>query len=256
MSPRAFGHESKAVDVRRGQTGADPSEGAASVVALVDAVDLDSRPQVIRVVRIDEETGHAGVANPGALRDHLRPGAGPGRAFVLRNEDAGRAGADYDPAGAQGDTPDALAILRREGLLPGVGTVPADVHAFVAAEVERAAVGRIDDQRADVALDEHAVGGAEERRPVIETAEDALADRADVEPMRRHEPALDAAPMRQGKSSNAEYPAGSCASSGSMQGMPSRTGNCNRQRWHTSPSAVWSRRVLEGSSGQRSRSSN
>src|SRR5262245_8489412 len=105
---------------------------------------------------------------------------------------------------------------------PGLRPVAADPDTFLAAQVEGAGVRWIDHQGADVALDEHAaLAGTGEGPAVVGAVEDALADGADEEMMGFHG-ASGVGFCLQGRSSRREQPGGNSASSGSMQGMPSR----------------------------------
>ena len=102
--------------------------------------------------------------------------------------------------------------------------VAADEQAVFAAGVEDPGPFGINEQGADIALDEgHAVAGAAERDGLVEAAEDSLADGPDVDAMGDHE-AVSRGGCLQGRASSLGQPGGSSASSGSMQGMPSRTG--------------------------------
>src|SRR5206468_778916 len=67
--------------------------------------------------------------------------------------------------------------------LPGVGPVAAAEQPLFGAEVEHLRPPRVDRQGADVALDEHALAGAEEAGAAVGAAEQPLAQGADVEPM-------------------------------------------------------------------------
>src|SRR5438067_1804588 len=107
--------------------------------------------------------------------------------------------------------------------LPALGAVAADPHAFLAAEVEGGGMSGIGEEGADVALDEHAaLAGAAEGLAVVAAAEDAFADGADKEQVRFHGASAVFGFCLQGRSSRRAQSGGSSASSGSMQGMPSR----------------------------------
>src|SRR5579884_907836 len=93
-------------------------------------------------------------------------------------------------------------------------------------------------QGADVALDEHALTSSAKAFPAVETAEHALADGADIEPVRDHLCAPSATgACWHGNACKPLAPGGKIASSTSMHGRPSLMGYLSRQRWHTKPSA-------------------
>src|SRR5262249_49474983 len=92
------------------------------------------------------------------------------------------------PPRPEQDRPDLQAVERRVHDFPGGGPVDAAEQAVLRPHVERLRVAGVDDQGADLALDEDAgaVHRPAETVAVVLAAEDALADRADVQRVPDH----------------------------------------------------------------------
>ena len=177
-------HDRQGVNVLRTQAAAGFAPGLAAVPAAIQAVDLHSGPDGVRLAGIVYQRGDACVDESSAVLDDAHRRLAPSATAVLRPKQPRWTSSGQDRAidvRQQQQRPDLQPVEWGFDAGPALRTVGAMEQAQLATEVQRARVAWMRDQGTDMTFNEYAAAGADKCLAPICAAERSFTDGADVQ---------------------------------------------------------------------------